>query len=160
MAYPMYNNQFYLNDLQNQRDRIENQIRQYQQQNQFQQQQVPQPITQNFQLAPNPTNNELESKYASSIDEVRNTFVMKTGLFINRDFSTLWIKDVTGNIRTFKTEEVIEMDEKDKEIYELKKQIEMMKGMIGNEHDNTNVTKPVESEKSSRVSSSSKSNAK
>ena len=109
--------------MQNQRDRIENQIRQYQQQNQFQQQQVPQPITQNFQLAPNPTNNELESKYASSIDEVRNTFVMKTGLFINRDFSTLWIKDVTGNVRTFRTEEIIEMDEKDKEIYLLKKQI-------------------------------------
>ena len=42
MAYPMYN-QYYLNDLQTQRDRIENQIRQYQQQNQFQQQQVPQP---------------------------------------------------------------------------------------------------------------------
>lgn len=45
-----------------------------------------QPITQNFQLAPNPTNNELESKYANSIDEVKNTFVVKTGIFTTRFF--------------------------------------------------------------------------
>ena len=161
MAYPMYN-QYYLNDLQTQRDRIENQIRQYQQQNQFQQQQVPQPITQNFQLAPNPSNNELESKYATSIDEVRNTFVMKTGIFLTKDFTTLWIKDVTGNVRTFRTEEVIEMDEKDKQIYELKKEIEMMKGMMANatQYDNSNAIETTSNQKSTRVSSSTKSNAK
>lgn len=159
MAYPMYN-QYYLNDLQTQRDRIENQIRQYQQQNQFQQQQVPQPITQNFQLAPNTVNNEIECKYANNIDEVRNTFVMKTGVFITKDYSNLWIKNINGEIRTFSLNEVIEMDEKDKQIYELKKEIEMMKGMIGNEHGNTNVDEPVTSQKSTRVSNGSKSNAK
>ena len=108
MNYPMYSNQFQLQELQNMRDRIDSQVR-YLQQNQVQ----PQPITQNFQLAPNPTNNELESKYANSINEVRNTFVTKTGIFVNKDYSVMWVKDINGNVRTFNTVEVVEMDEKD-----------------------------------------------
>ncbi len=161
MAYTMYpNNQFYIQDLQNMKDRIDAQMRQLQQ-NQTQQIQ-PQPITQNFQLAPTQNANEIESKYVSSIDEVKNTFVMKTGVFVNKDFSKLWIKDVTGNIRVFNTEEVIEMDEKDREIFELKKQINEMKGMIENarEHSDEYVDEPVTVKKSTRTSSSAKSNAK
>lgn len=158
MNYPMYaNNPFYLQDLQNTRDRIEAQIRQYQQ---TQQQPVQQPITQNFQLAPNPTNTEIEGKYANNIDEVKNTFVIKTGLFINKDFSTLWIKDVTGKIRTFNTEEVFDMDEKDKEILALKKEIQEMKGMMINESNNTDIDEPVESKKPTRVSNNKRTNAK
>ena len=162
MNYPTYanNSQFYMQNLQDMRDRIDNQIRNYQQ-NQAQQP-VTQPITQNFQLAPNPTNNELEAKYADNIETVKNTFVIKTGIFLNKDFSTLWVKDVTGKIRTFTTEEIIEMDEKDKEIYQLKKQIEEMKGMIENDNksDNSNANDEITKTKSSRVSSSKRSNAK
>lgn len=135
MNYPMYSNQFQLQELQNMRDRIDSQLRSLQQ-NQVQ----PQPITQNFQLAPNPTNNELESKYANSINEVRNTFVTKTGIFVNKDYSVMWVKDINGNVRTFNTVEVVEMDEKDKEIFNLKKQIEELKGMIKNESNSTNIT--------------------
>lgn len=162
MNYPAYtnNSQFYMQNLQDMRDRIDSQIRNYQQ-NQTQQP-VTQPITQNFQLAPNPTNNELEAKYVDNIEAVKNTFVIKTGIFLNKDFSTLWIKDVTGKIRTFATEEIIEMDEKDKEIYQLKKQIEEMKGMIENDNksDNSNANDEITKTKSSRVSSSKRSNAK
>ena len=163
MNYPMYSNsQFYAQELQNMRDRIDNQLRQFQQ-NQVQQQQVPQ-VTQNFQLAPNPTNNELESKYANNIDDVKNTFVMKTGVFVNKDFSILWVKDVTGNIRTFKTDEVVEMDERDKEILSLKKQIQEMKGMITNatepEYINSVIDEPNGNEVAKRISTSKKSNAK
>lgn len=162
MNYPAYtnNSQFYMQNLQDMRDRIDSQIRNYQQ-NQTQQP-VTQPITQNFQLAPNPTNNELEAKYVDNIEAVKNTFVIKTGIFLNKDFSTLWIKDVTGKIRTFATEEIIEMDEKDKEIYQLKKQIEEMKGMIENDNksDNSNVDDEITKTKSSRISSSKRSNAK
>ena len=169
MAYPYYpNNQIYMQnmqDLQNMRDKIDRQMQQVQQMNQNQMQpQQPVPITQNFQLAPNPTNNELESKYANNIDEVKNTFVMKTGVFLNKDFTTLWIKDVTGNIRTFRTKEVIDLDPKDKEILMLKKQIEEMKGMInyGNESDvnNSDFNEPNESKATTKLSSRSKSNAK
>ena len=136
MAYTPYTNNFYMQDLQNMRDRIDRQMAQLQQ-NQIQQP-VTQPITQNFQLAPNPTNNELEAKYAESIDQAKNTFVIKTGIFATKDFSTIWIKDVTGNIKTYKTEEIVELDEKDKEILALKKEIESMKGMIANATNTTN----------------------
>lgn len=164
MAYPYYqNNQFYMQDLQNMKDRIDRQMQQVQQMNQNQiQNQQPVPITQNFQLAPNPNNNELESKYVNNIDEVKNTFVMKTGVFINKDFTSLWIKDVTGNIRTFRTEEIIELDPKDKEIQMLRNEIEKMKGMMSNavEYDNTDIDEPVKKQTTKAVSTNKRSNAK
>lgn len=157
MAYNYYpNNQYYMQDLQNMRDRIENQMRQLQNQ-----QPVQQPITQNFQLAPQNNNNELESKYADSFEEVKNTFVMKTGIFTKKDFSTIWIKDVSGNIRTFKTEEIIELDEKDREILDLQRQLNELRGEIENAKSvNTDVIGAVENKKPTRTSSNSKSNAK
>ena len=103
MNYP-YRNQYYLQDLQAMKDRIDNQIREYQN-NSI----APQPITQNFQITPQQNSSELESKYVENIDEVKNTFVMKTGIFINKDYSMLWIKDTSGNIRTFTLDEVIEV---------------------------------------------------
>lgn len=165
MPYNYYpNNQYYMQnmqDLQNMRERIDKQMQQMQQQQQMPQPQQA-PITQNFQLAPNPTNQELEAKYANNIDEVKNTFVIKTGIFATKDFSTIWKKDVTGNIKTYRTEEIIEMDEKDKEILMLKRQIEDMKGMISNadELHNTDVDESTTTKKPTRVSSSKSSNAK
>ena len=162
MNYPIYNNsQYYMKNLQDMRDRIDNQIRNYEQSQM--QQPIAQPITQNFQIAPQSNNNnELESKYANSIDDVRNTFVIKTGIFVNKDFSTLWVKNATGDIKTFKTEEVIELDDKDKEIMELKKQIEDMKGMIinANEFHDTNADEQITETKSTRIQSNKRSNTK
>lgn len=154
MAYPNYQvNPFgynnYYQDLQNMRDRIDNQMRQMQPPQMPQQ---PTAINQTFQLAPNQGSNELESRYANSEDEVKNTLVMKTGLFINKDFTTLWIKDVTGNIRTFSLSEVIQLDEKDKQILALQKQIEDMKGTINNaKSDYVDVNESTTVKKSSRV---------
>ena len=153
------NNQFYLNDLQNMRDRIDKQMQQLQHQNQMQQP-VQQPITQNFQLASNPNISELESKYVNNFDDVKNTFVTKTGIFTNRDFSTIWVKDTTGNIRTFKTEEIIELDEKDREILDLQKQVNELKGMIRNvQYDNASVNEQTKNTKSSRLSNDKSSNS-
>ena len=164
MAYPYYqNNQFYMQDLQNMKDRIDRQMQQVQQMNQNQMQPpVQQPITQNFQLAPNPSNNELESKYVNNIDEVKGIFVMKTGVFLNKDLNTLWIKSTNGDIRTFELNEVIEQDPKDTEILMLKKQIEEMKEMIANESnvDNTNIDGELKSKNATKLSSRKQSNAK
>ena len=166
MNYPMYNNQFYLQDLQNRREMLDNQIKQYQQQNQYQMQQ-PQAITQNFQLAPQTNNSDLESKFVENIDDVKKTFVIKTGIFSTKDYSTLWIKDASGNIRTFKTEEIIEMDEKDKEIYMLKRQLEelkqsQMKGDVANatQHINSISNETTSNEKPTRVQHNKFPNAK
>ena len=160
-----YTNQYYMQDLQNMRDRIDRQMHQMQQ-NQFMQPQQP-PITQNFQLAPNPMNSDLEAKYANSIDEVRNTFVVKTGIFATKDFSTIWIKDVTGNIKTYKTEEVVELDEKDKKILDqnnqiliLQKQINSLKEEMANASTSNNsiLDESITSKKSTRSTTNSKAN--
>ena len=153
------NNPIYMQELQTMRDRIDGQMRQLQQ-NQMQPP-VQQPITQNFQLAPNTLNNELESKYANSINDVKNTFVMKTGIFTTKDYSTIWVKDVSGDIRTFKTEEVIELDEKDREILDLQKQVNELKGMIENaKYDNANIDEQIKNTKSARIQSNKRGNTK
>lgn len=169
MNYPFYNNnnQYYmqnLQDLQNMREKIDRQMQQMQQlnQNQMQQQPTPTNLTQNFQLAPNPNNNELESKYVNNIDEVKGIFVMKTGVFLNKELNTLWIKNTNGDIRTFSLEEIIEIDPKDKEIQMLRNELEKMKEMISNESDvnNSDFNEPDESKVTTKLSGRSKSNAK
>lgn len=131
-GYNSYAQNNYLNELQQMRDKIDKQIQQSQQAQQQQpiQPQVPQ-INQSFQLAPQQNNNsELESRYAENIDEVKNTFVMKTAIFVNKDFSTMYVKDVSGNIRTFKTEEIFEIDEKDIQIQNLQRELQEMKSLM------------------------------
>ena len=170
MAYPYYpNNQLYMQnmqDLQNMREKIDRQMQQMQQlnQNQMQQQPTSTNLTQNFQLAPNPTNNELESKYANNIDEVKNTFVMKTGVFVNKDFTSMWVKTTDGNIKTYELNEVIQQDPKDVEINNLKKELQRMKEMInyGNESDvdNTDYDESNESKNAKKLSNNKRTNAK
>lgn len=166
MAYPYYpNNQIYMQDLQNMREKIDSQMRQMQQLNQNQmQQQQPVPITQNFQLAPNPTNNELESKYANNIDEVRNTFVMKTGVFLNKDFTSMWVKTTDGNIKTYELNEVIQQDPKDVEINNLKLELQRMREMINYDNksdvDNTDYDESNESKNATKLSNNKRTNAK
>lgn len=87
-------------------------------------------IHQNFQLAPNLNTSELESKYANTIEEVKNTFVIKTGIFVNKDFSVLWLKNINGEIRTFSLNEIVEKDVKDIEIEKLKYELDNMKKLI------------------------------
>lgn len=161
--YP--NNNFYMQDLQSMRDRIDSQLRQLQQQNQNQQPLAQQPITQNFQIAPQQQiNSELEGFYAENVDEVKNKFVSKTGIFATNDFSTIWVKDTTGKIRTFRTDEIIELDEKDKEILMLRKQVGDLKEVIENANTNrqsdTDFNGANEGKKSTRVSVRNKPNAK
>ena len=170
MAYPYYpNNQIYMQnmqDLQNMREKIDRQMQQMQQlnQNQMQQQPTPTNLTQNFQLAPNPVNNELESKYANNIDEVKNTFVMKTGVFVNKDFTSMWVKTTDGNIKTYELNEVIQQDPKDIEINNLKKELQRMKEMINyaNESDvnNTDNDESNESKNATKLSNNKRTNAK
>ena len=168
MAYPYYpNNQYYMQnmqDLQNMKERIDKQMQQMQQfnQNQVQNQQPIPQINQSFQLAPNPTNNELESKYVNNIDEVKGIFVMKTGVFLNKELNTLWIKNTNGDIRTFELSEIIEQDPKDVEINNLKQELQRMKEMISNESNGNSaiIDEPNESKTTTKLSNRSKSNAK
>lgn len=163
MNYPMYGNngQYYMQNLQDMRDRIDNQIKSYQQ-TQMQQPQMPTNLTQNFQITPQTNNSEIQAKYVTNINDVKNTFVMTTGIFVNKEMNTLWLKNINGDIRTFNLQEIIEQDEKDIEIQNLRNELERMKGMIfnANESVNADVDESITSSKPKGVSNSKRTNAK
>lgn len=133
MAYPMYgnNNQYYMQSLQDMKNNIEEQMRRYQQNQMQMQQPVPQPqIHQSFQLAPQSNAFEIQAKYVTDITDVQNTFVMNLGIFVNKELDTLWLKNINGEIRTFALSEIIQEDPKDKEINNLKQELENMKLLV------------------------------
>lgn len=157
-----YNNNFsnvgYMQELQSMRDRIDKQITQMQQQP-VQQPQTP-AINQTFQLS-NPTNNnnDYDAKSVTSIDEVKSTLTIRNTLFVDKDMSKLWLKDASGNIKTYSLTEIIEIDEKDKQILDLQKQIDMLKGEILNAKSNINadVVEQTTSEKPTSIQPNSRS---
>ena len=157
----------YEQNLKNIINQANGQLQQLQQmQNPMQIPQQPTNLTQNFQLAPNSNNNnnELESKYAEDIDEVKGIFVMKTGVFLNKELNTLWIKNTNGDIRTFELNEIIPQDPKDIEINNLKKELQKMREMINyankSDVDNSDYDGADESKKSARIPVRKQSNAK
>ena len=130
--YNTYNpNNYIMQEWQNMKDRIDRNMQNYQQtQNQFMQPQQA-PITQNFQLTPQSNNpNELQSSYVNNIDEVKNIFMTRNGIFVNKDLTSAWFKDTEGKIKTFSLIEVIEKDEKDLEIENLKNEINQMRTLL------------------------------
>ena len=112
-------------------------------------------INQTFQLSnPQNTSNDFDGIYVNNIDEVKNTLALRNTLFVNKEMSTLWFKDASGNIKTYTLTEIIELDEKDKQIIELQKQIEELKGVVLNaKSDNVNVNESITRKKPSNVSS-------
>lgn len=143
--YPNYNNQFYMQDLQGMRDRIDRQLQQMQQISQPQQT----PITQNFQLAPSQNNSSI--KYAENLDDVKKELVLGDTLFINKSFTTMWLKNARGETKTYEVKEIVVLDEKDAQIENLKAQIEELKKemMINAGNANQNVVGKTTSTKSS-----------
>lgn len=135
-VYNPYNPNYIMQEWQSMKDRIDKNMQNYQQvQNQFmqpqQQQSIPQPqIHQSFQLAPQNSFSEIQAKYVSDINDVKNTFVMSLGMFLNKEMTTLWLKNINGEIRTFSLNEIIEQDEKDKEIDSLRKQLDEMRTLL------------------------------
>lgn len=154
MSYnPMFpNSQFYMQDLQNMRDKIDMQMRQFQQPMSNSNQQTP-AINQTFQLSnPQQNNNDFDGKYVANVEEVKNTLTLKNTLFVNKEMTILWFKDAAGNIKSYSLSEIIELDEKDKKIIELQKQIEELKGVVINaKSDTINVDESTTRAKSSNV---------
>lgn len=131
--YNPYNNQLYMQDLQGLRDKIDRQM-------QIANQQQPQttPITQNFQLAPNQSNQGI--KYANSIEDVKKELVFADTLFVNKEYTQLWYKNASGEVKTYELREIIILDEKDRKIAELEEKINMLvKERENEQHVNENV---------------------
>ena len=132
-------------------DRINDQIKQLENiRNQMQQ---PVPITQNFQLAPSNT-----IRYAKSIEEVDKSPVMGDTPFFSQDMAVLWLKNASGEVKTYELKEIIKKDEKDLKIEFLMAQIEEMKNNA--KSNSPDVDGTIKNEESTSISKSGKSNAK
>lgn len=112
--------------------------------------QVPniQPITQNFQLAPQ---NVL--RQVNSIDDVKKEYVNCETPFFSKDMTVLWVKNINGEIRTYELNEVIQKDEKDLQIDMLKAQIDEMRKKY---EYNDNFNESIKNEKSTKSKSNTK----
>lgn len=121
----------YMNELQNMRDRIDSQIQQVQQQQQNMNQ-IPmqQPsINQTFQLSPN---NQNGLKYIENEDALNKEIVITDTLFVNKEFTNMWLKKSNGDIKKYKLEEIVPIDEKDIKIQQLEKQIQELMNLQNN----------------------------
>lgn len=125
-------------------------------------------INQTFQLAPNSNG----IKFVNDIEEVQKEFVINETPFINKDYSTLWLKNAKGEIRIFELNEVIPKDDKDILIEKLQSQINNLSNQIkemnyvksndenGDEYESESIIEPIKSTKSSNVSSNRTSKSK
>lgn len=153
--YPGYNNQYYVQDLQNMRDRIDKQLQQMQSYNQPQQ--IPN-INQTFQLAPSQNNNGV--KYAESIDDVKKELVFCDTLFVNKEYKKMWLKNARGETKEYELIQIVEQDPSALKIEELtanndalKKEINELKKVIENAKSNNEpINDTVKKSKSSSIS--------
>ena len=157
----MYNNP-YMNNYNQQAniDRLNEQINNLEKMKAQMQQPQPQAtnLTQNFQLAP--TSRDV-IRYATSLEEVRRDMVIGDTPYFSKDMSVVWIKNVKGEIKSYELNEIIVKDEKDMQIELLRLQIEELKEeMKKNEQCNSNDDEPSKNEKSSNISTISKTTKK
>lgn len=157
----MYNNPYLLNGYNSQSnvERINNQIAELEKmKQQMQQPMTPTNLTQNFQIAP--TNHDV-MKYANSMEEVTKYMVIGDTPFFSKDMSVVWIKNAKGEIKTYELNEIVAKDDKDIKIEFLMTQIEeLKKGINKNEQSITNIDESVEDEKSTSISTNTKSSKK
>lgn len=145
----------YLKYLEKEKERIEKSKEQYI--NRFQQQQPT--LNQTIQVTPTPSQS-IALKHVKGVEDVNSELVMFETPFVLDDYSTLFIKNTKGEVRTFVMEEIIPKDEKDKIIEQLRLENEELKGMISNEstnatdgqQSNATIDKPTKTKATSNVS--------
>lgn len=87
-------------------------------------------INQTFQIAPNQSG----VRIVGGVEDVKRELVFTDSVFVNKTFDQMWIKSPKGDIRPFSIKEIVEKDEKDILIDNLRKEIEELKGKDNNGH--------------------------
>ena len=89
---------------------------------------APAAINQNFNIVA-PSVNDFDAKFIDNYDEVKKAEVTRNTIFMNTSEPIFYMKMVDGEIKSYKFEEIIIMDERDRKIMELENKInELMKG--------------------------------
>lgn len=122
------NNQYIIDNLSRQKDRIDEMIRNYQQ---------PQPVN-NFITNQMPSKDLVEWRILNENEEVDNLYVGTKTLFIND--SMMILKGVDGSLEKWEVKKVYPIDKKDEKISQLEEEIKKLKEVINNEHAESNGT--------------------
>ena len=117
------NNQYMIDNLIRQKDRIDDMIRNYQQ---------PQPVNNYFNTNQTPAKDLIEWRILNENEEVDNLYVANKTLFINDNMMVL--KGVDGSLEKWKITKVYPIDKKDEKINALEEEIRKLKEVINNEH--------------------------
>ena len=145
----MYSNQYMIDNLNRQKDRIDEMIRSYQQ---------PQPVN-NFINTNQTTNqNMIEWRVLNENEEVDNLYVSNKTLFINDNLMVL--KGVDGSLEKWEVKKIYPIDKKDEKINQLENEIKSLKEMLNNEHTKLNGTTNDIKQSESTIDVNAKSNTK
>lgn len=117
------NNQYMLDSLNRQKERIDEMIRTYQQ---------PQPVNNFINTNQTPNKDFVELRVLNENEEISNLYVANKTLFINDN--TMIIKDIDGKTEKWEVKKIYPIDKKDEKINALEEEIKKLKEMINNEH--------------------------
>lgn len=123
----MYNNQYMIDNLNRQKDRIEEMIRNYQQ---------PQPVNNFINTGQTPSKDLIEWRILNENEEVDNLYVSNKTLFISDNLMVL--KGVDGSLEKWNITKIYPIDKKDEKINALEEEIKKLKEVINNEHTKFN----------------------
>ena len=92
----------------------------------------PAAINQNFNIVA-PSVNDFDAKFIDSYEDVKKAEVSRNTIFMNTSEPIFYMKMVDGEIKCYRFEEIVILDERDKKILELERKIdELMKGRGNN----------------------------
>ena len=124
----MYNNQYMIDSLTKQKDRIDEMIKSYQQ---------PQPVNNFINTAQQPNKDLIEWRILNENEEVDNLYVANKTLFINDNLMVL--KGVDGSLEKWEVKKIYPIDKKDEKINALEEEIRKLKEVL-NEPKQSNAT--------------------
>lgn len=121
----MNNSQYMIDNLNRQKDRIDDMIRSYQQ---------PQQPVNNFISTgqQTPSKDMIEWRVLNENEEVDNLYVQNNTLFISDDLMVK--KRVDGTLEKWSIKKIYPIDKKDEKINQLEEEIKKLKEMINSEH--------------------------
>ena len=123
----MYNNQYMLDNLNRQREKIDEMIRSYNQ---------PQPVNNFFNTSQNTNKDLIEWRILNENEEVDNLYVPNDTLFISDNLMVK--KSVDGSLQKWEIKKIYPIDKKDEKINQLEEEIKKLKEVINNEHTKSN----------------------
>ena len=112
-----------IDNLNRQKDKIDDMIRNYQQ---------PQPVNNFINTNQISSKDLIEWRVLNESEEVDNLYVQNKTLFINENKMVL--KGVDGSLEKWEIKKVYPIDKKDEKISQLEEEIKSLKEMLSNEH--------------------------